>query len=76
MSRMWPISSGIIIKTLNQEEESHGCTPNFQAPTTQQVLPSPPNYEVGIETLVNQIVKEKLEGSSCFYFRFIQKFEF
>jgi len=53
---MWPISSGIIIKTLNQEEESRGCTPNFQASTTQQVLPSPPNYEVGIETLVNQIV--------------------
>ena len=53
---MWPISSGIIIKTLNQEEESRGCTPNFQAPTTQQVLPSPPNYEVGIETLMNQIV--------------------
>ena len=23
---------------------------------TQQVLPSPPNYEVGIETLVDQIV--------------------
>ena len=76
---MWPISSRIIIKTLKQEEESHGCTPNFQAPTTQQVLPSPPKYEVGIETLVNQIVfmhkmvffnqkivREKLEGSSCF----------
>jgi len=56
MNRMWPISSRIIIKTLNQEEESRGCTPNFQEPMTQQVLPSPPNYEVGIETLVNQIV--------------------
>ena len=53
--RMWPISSMIIIKTLNQEDEYHRCTPNFQAPTTQQVFPSSPNYEVGIETLVNQI---------------------
>ena len=53
---MWPISSGIIIKTLNQEEESRGRTPNFQASTTQQVFPSPPNYEVGIETLMHQIV--------------------
>ena len=53
---MWPISSDIIVKTLNQEEESHGCTPNFQEPMTQQVLPWPPNYEVGSETLVNQIV--------------------
>ena len=52
---MWPISFRIIIKTLNQEEESRGCTPNFQAPMTQEVLPSPPNYEVGSETLVNQI---------------------
>ena len=56
MNRMWPISSKIIIKTINQEEESRGCTPNFQAPTTQQVLPSTPKYEVGIETIVNQIV--------------------